>query len=72
MTTKKVTTNGAIYLLIALFIVIVFLLAGGIPWINGMMNTGSSMHMVGLNWLQIGIGLIVGFLLGIIVGRRAW
>jgi hypothetical protein len=72
MTTKKITTNGAIYLLILLLVVVVFMLSGGVTWIKGMMNTGSSLHMGSLNWLQIFIGLIVGFLLGILAGRRKW
>jgi hypothetical protein len=72
MTTKKVATNGAIYLLIALLVIVVLMLSGAIPWIKGMMHNSTSVNMASWNWLQIFIGLVVGFLLGIMAGRRKW
>lgn len=73
MTTKEVTTNRTAYLVIALLVIIIaFLLLGGLPWMKGLMHRGSTVNMASWNWLQIFIGLSVGFLLGIMVGRRKW
>jgi len=73
MTTKRVTTNRTAIFLIALVVIIVaFLLLGGGPWIKGMMHEGHSMNMVHLNWTQILISVGIGFLLGLVVGKRKW
>lgn len=62
-----------IYIIIAVVIIIVaFLLLGGGPWIKGMTHGSSSMGMVHLNWAQILISLVIGFLLGLVVGKKKW
>jgi hypothetical protein len=73
MSTKRITTNRAVYIVIVLLVVIVaFLLLGGGPWAKGMMNEGGSVNMANWNWTQILIGTGIGFLLGIVVGSRKW
>jgi hypothetical protein len=73
MTSKRITTNRTTFFLIALLVIIVaFLLLGGAPWIRGMMHEGNSMHMANWNWTQILISIGIGFVLGLIAGRRKW
>jgi hypothetical protein len=73
MTTKRITANRTTFLVIALLVIVVaFLLLGGGPWIKGMMHGSSSINMANWNWTQILIGLGLGFLLGLVVGRRKW
>jgi hypothetical protein len=71
MSIKRITTNRAVYLVVALLVVIVaFLLLGGGPWVKGMMHGGGSVNMANWNWTQILIGTGIGFVLGLLVGRR--
>jgi H+/Cl- antiporter ClcA len=71
MSTKRNTT--VIYIIIAVVIIIVaFLLLGGGPWMRGMMHGSGSINMAHLNWVQILISLVVGFLLGLVVAKRKW
>lgn len=73
MTSRRITTNRTTYFLVALAVIIAaFLLLGGGPWVRGMMHGGSSMHLANLNWTQILIGLGLGFVIGLLVGRRKW
>ena len=73
MSTKRITTNRTAYFLIALLVIIVaFLLLGGGPWIKGMMHEGRSMNVANWNWTQILISVGIGFVLGLVVGRRKW
>lgn len=62
-----------IYIIIAVVIIIVaFLLLGGGPWIKGMTHGSRSIDTVHLNWVQILISLVIGFLLGLLVGKKKW
>jgi hypothetical protein len=71
MSTKRVTTNRTVYFVIVLLAAIIaFLLLGGGPWVKGMMHEGGSVNMANWNWTQILIGMGIGFLLGLLVGRR--
>ena len=73
MSTRRITTNRTVFFVIALIVVILaFLLLGGGPWMKGMMNGGSSVNVVNWNWTQILISLGIGFLLGLVVGKRKW
>lgn len=73
MSTKRITTNRTVYIVISLLVVIVaFLLLGGGPWVKGMMHEGGSVNMASWNWTQILISIGIGFLLGLVVGRRKW
>jgi hypothetical protein len=73
MSARRITSNTtALYLIALVVIIVAFLLLGGGPWIKGMMHGGHSMGMAQLNWVQILISLAIGFLLGILVGRRKW
>jgi len=73
MTTKKITTNRAVYTVIVLLLIIVaFLLLGGGPWIKGLMHEGGSVNITNWNWTQILISASIGFLLGLVVGKRKW
>jgi len=60
-----------------LVIIIAFLLLGGGPWIKGIMDGDSSVKMNQVNmsqwnWTQILVSLGLGFILGLIVGKRRW
>jgi len=72
MSTKRIATinTTALYLIVFAVIIIAFLLLGGGQWMRGMMHGGRSMGMANLNWAQIMIGTVIGFLIGLIVGRR--
>jgi hypothetical protein len=73
MTSKRITTNRTAFFFIALLVIIVaFLLLGGVPWIKGMTHEGRSITVANLNWAQILISLVIGFVLGLLVGRRKW
>jgi H+/Cl- antiporter ClcA len=71
MSTRRNTT--VIYIIIAVVIIIVaFLLLGGGPWMRGMMHGSGSIGIAHLNWVQILISLVIGFLLGLVVAKRKW
>ena len=70
MSTRRNTT--AIYFIAIAVIIVAFLLLGGGTWMKGMMHGGRSAGMANLNWAQILISLGLGFLLGVVVGRRKW
>ena len=59
-----------IYYVVAIaVIVIAFLLLGGGPWLKGMGHGNSTMGMSTLHWGQILIGMVLGFVLGLISSR---
>lgn len=67
-TRRSSALNTSVIYIIALVVIIVaFLLLGGASWARGMMHEHS---MYGWNWTQILISLGIGFLLGVLVGRR--
>jgi hypothetical protein len=71
MSARRITTNTtALYLIAIVVIIVAFLLLGGGPWIKGMMHGSRSIGMAHLNWVQILISLAIGFLLGLLIGRR--
>jgi membrane associated rhomboid family serine protease len=70
---RFVTSNRtALYLIAVVVIILAFFLLGGGPWMTGMMHRGRSMDSVHMNWIQIFIGLVIGFLLGLLTSRRKW
>jgi hypothetical protein len=71
MSARRITTNTTVLYIIAIVIIIVaFLLLGGGPWLKGIMHGSRSIGMVHLNWAQILISLAIGFLLGMLAGRK--
>jgi hypothetical protein len=59
-----------IYYAIAIgVIVIAFLLLGGGPWLKGMGHGNGSIGITTLRWGQIFIGMVLGFVLGLISSR---
>lgn len=73
MSTKRGITisNGTLYMVVGVVIVIAFLLMGGWPWIQGMIRGRGSMGMSHWNWAQILISLGIGFILGLLITRRS-
>lgn len=69
---RKISNQTLLYTVAGLAIVVVFLLMGGSQWASRMMHGNRSMNMDNLNWLQILIGLGIGFVLGILYSRRKW
>jgi hypothetical protein len=71
MSTGKITiTNTALYIIVAVVILVAFLLLGGGPWVRGMMHGNRPISMSHLNWVQILISLAIGFVAGFLVSRR--
>lgn len=72
MSTRRIlrTNTTVLYFIVSVVIVVAFLLLGGGPWIKGMMHGSSSIGIVHWNWAQILISLVIGFLLGLVVGKR--
>jgi hypothetical protein len=68
MMTKR-ETRLVYYAVAIAVIVIAFLLLGGGPWLKGMGHGSGSMGMTTLRWGQILIGMILGFVLGLISSR---
>jgi hypothetical protein len=74
MSTRRLFGNStrAVYIIAIVVIIVAFLLLGGGPWVSGMMHGNRSMGMPNLNWAQIVISLVIGFLLGLLAGKRKW
>ncbi|HAM09417.1 MAG: hypothetical protein A2X05_05985 [Bacteroidetes bacterium GWE2_41_25] len=59
-----------IYYAVAIGIVVIaFLLLGGGPWLKGIGHGNGSMGMSTLHWGQILVGMVLGFLVGLISSR---
>ena len=73
MSARRVFGNNttAIYIIAIVVIIVAFLLLGGGPWAGRMMHGNRSIGMAHLNWIQILISLAIGFLLGLLAGRRS-
>jgi hypothetical protein len=66
---RRITSNrNALYVIAVLVIIVAFLLLGGAKWITGAMQGGGA--LANLNWVQILISLVLGFLLGVVVSKR--
>ena len=73
MSARRITSNKtALYLIAIVVILVAFLLLGGGPWMRGMMHGSGSAGIGQLNWVQIIISLVLGFLLGLVVSKRKW
>jgi len=71
MSARRMTSNNtALFLIAVVVIVVAFLLLGGGPWIKGLTHGSRSIGMAHLNWAQILISLVIGFLLGLVAARR--
>ncbi len=73
MSARRIKTNKTTLYIVAIAVIIIaFLLLGGVHWTQGMMHGNRSMGMAHLNWVQIIISLGIGFVLGLLAGRRKW
>lgn len=63
------SNNTIIYLVALLIIVVAFFLLGGDTWFKGAMHGGSG-SLGTLQWGQIVIALIIGFILGYVFARK--
>lgn len=72
MSTRVNISSKAIYIIAVVVIIAAFLLLGGGPWIRGIVHGGRPIFISQLNWAQVLISLALGFLLGLIVGKRKW
>ncbi len=66
------SNRTTLYIIAVVIIIVAFLLLGGGPWMTGMMHRGRSMGTIHLNWVQILISLVLGFLLGVLASKRKW
>jgi hypothetical protein len=73
MSTRKLvrTSNGMLYAIGFVVIVVAFLLLGGWTWMQGVMHGNGLMGMHNWNWAQILVSLGIGFILGLLVSRRS-
>jgi hypothetical protein len=60
------------YIIAFLVVVIAFILLGGGDWIKGLSHGNRSVGMGNLQWVQIVISLAIGFVIGLLVGKRRW
>lgn len=73
MSTRRVirtTNSSAIYVIALVVIIIAFILLGGGAWIKDTFNGSSSINTANWNWAQILISLGIGFVIGLLSGRR--
>ena len=72
MSTRRMTSinTTALYLIMAVVIIVAFLLLGGGHWMQRMVHGNMSMGIANWNWAQILISLAIGFLLGLVVAKK--
>jgi len=71
MTTRRIrSSNTALYLIVLVAIIIIFILLGGVSWTRGLMHGNMSISFYSWNWTEILISIAIGFLLGYLVARR--
>jgi uncharacterized protein YneF (UPF0154 family) len=66
------SSNATLYIIAILVIIVAFLLLGGGPWIRSSMHGSRSMGTGNLQWLQIIVSLVIGFVLGLFAAKRRW
>ena len=69
---RKFSNSTLLYVVALLIIVVFFLLLGGASWAQGMFHGNKSINFGNLAWMQILIGLVIGFVIGILYSRRRW
>jgi membrane associated rhomboid family serine protease len=69
---RKTSNPTLLYLITLLAIVLVFVLVGKSTMANEMTNDNNMMNISNIKWLQILIGVAIGFLMGIFYYRRKW
>ena len=69
---RRISNSTVLYIITLLAIVVVFVLIGRSHWASGMMHGNNSMNMDNINWLQILIGVIIGFIIGLLYSKRKW
>ena len=62
----------AYYIIAILVVVIAFILLGGGDWLKGMTHGSRSSGVGNLQWVQIIISLAIGFVIGLLVGKKRW
>lgn len=75
MSTRRVistTSSSAVYIIALVVIIVAFLLLGGGTWLKETFNGSATINMANWNWMQIIISLAIGFVLGLLSGRRRW
>jgi H+/Cl- antiporter ClcA len=66
-------SNTTTYYIIAILVVIVaFFLLDGVNWLKGLSHGRGPSGMGNIQWVQVLIGLAIGFLLGLFAGKRRW
>jgi hypothetical protein len=67
-----ISSRTTLYLIVVVVIIAAFLLLGGGPWIRGIMHGSRPIIITQLNWAQVLVSLALGFVLGLLAGRRKW
>ena len=62
------SNRTVVYVIAVVVVIVAFLLLGGKDWMAGAMHGRGSMGS--LNWVQILISFVFGFLLGVVVSKR--
>jgi len=69
---RNFSNKTLLYTVALLVIVIAFLLLGGASWAQGMFHGNKSISFGNLEWVQILISLVIGFVIGLLYSRRRW
>jgi hypothetical protein len=72
MSTRVNVSSTTIYLIAVVVIIAAFLLLGGGTWLRELFHGGRSINMARINWVQVLISSAIGFVLGLLAGRRKW
>lgn len=67
---RKKSKNTVTYLIALAVIIVAFLLLGGKEWLTGLGHGQGGFQLASLEWAQILISLVVGFLLGYLFCKR--
>jgi hypothetical protein len=67
------SNTTAYYIIAVLIVIVVFFLLDGTTWLKGLSHgRGGHSGMGNIQWVQVLIGLAIGFLLGLFAGKRKW
>jgi hypothetical protein len=73
MSTSVNVSKTTIYIIAVVVIIVAFVLLGGGTWLQGIGHRGGrTLDMSQINWVQVLIAMAIGFVLGLVVGKRRW
>ena len=70
MKTRIISANRTAYFIIAFLVIVIAFLLGGGTWLKDLLHANGSVGIANIHWVQIFIGIAVGFMLGLAVSKR--